>query len=47
MKPLVKDPNVTLEQLVEELTDPEMLDRALNCPGEQLGKHMRMLSLVS
>lgn len=38
MKPLVKDPNVTLEQLVEELTDPEMLDRALNCPGEQLGE---------
>lgn len=38
MKPLVKDPNVTLEQLVEELTDPEVLDRALNSPGEQEGE---------
>lgn len=35
MKPLVKDPNVTLEQLTHELTDPERLEQALNSPGEQ------------
>ncbi|GAB2786893.1 type I restriction-modification system endonuclease [Halomonas shantousis] len=35
MKPLVKDPNVTLEQLTHELTDPDRLERALNTPGEQ------------
>ncbi|KGK41197.1 DEAD/DEAH box helicase [Nitrincola sp. A-D6] len=34
MKPLVKDPNITLEQLVEELTDPSQLERALNAPGD-------------
>ncbi len=34
MKPLVKDPNITLEQLVEELTDPEQLQQALDAPGE-------------
>jgi type I restriction enzyme R subunit len=34
MKPLVKDPNITLEQLVDEITDPEQLERALNAPGE-------------
>lgn len=34
MKPLVKDPNITLEQLVEELTDPEQLQQALEAPGE-------------
>ncbi|WP_086479308.1 type I restriction-modification system endonuclease [Oceanospirillum sanctuarii] len=34
MKPLVKNPNITLEQLVEELTDPEQLERALNSPGD-------------
>lgn len=38
MKPLVKDPNITLEQLVDELTDPEQLERALNAPGEQVGE---------
>ncbi|OOF27103.1 type I restriction-modification system endonuclease [Salinivibrio proteolyticus] len=38
MKPLVKDPNVTIEQLVDELTDPETLDKALNSPGEQQGE---------
>ncbi|WP_434135308.1 type I restriction-modification system endonuclease [Pseudomonas luteola] len=31
MKPLVKDPNVTLEQLVSELTDPKSFD----APGTQ------------
>lgn len=34
MKPLVKDPSITLEQLVTELTDPEQLERALNAPGD-------------
>jgi type I restriction enzyme R subunit len=34
MKPLVRDPNITLEQLTSELTDPEQLERALNAPGE-------------
>ena len=34
MKPLVRDPNITLEQLTTELTDPEQLERALNAPGE-------------
>ncbi len=38
MKPLVKDPNVTLEQLVDELTDEEHLEKALNSPGEQAGE---------
>jgi type I restriction enzyme R subunit len=38
MKPLVKDPNITIEQLVEELTNPEGLERALNSPGEQQGE---------
>ena len=37
MKPLVKDPNITLEQLVGELTDDEQLETALNSPGEQQG----------
>jgi type I restriction enzyme R subunit len=35
MKPLVKDPNITLEQLVNELTDDAQLEAALNSPGEQ------------
>lgn len=35
MKPLVRDPNITIEQLVDELTDDETLERALNAPGEQ------------
>jgi len=35
MKPLVKDPNITLEQLVDELTDDDKLETALNSPGEQ------------
>jgi type I restriction enzyme R subunit len=39
MKPLVKDPNVTLEQLMGELTDPEHLEKALNSPGEQEGEN--------
>ncbi|WP_166257685.1 type I restriction-modification system endonuclease [Marinobacter salicampi] len=35
MKPLVRDPNITLEKLVEELTDEDQLEKALNSPGEQ------------
>jgi type I restriction enzyme R subunit len=38
MKPLVKDPNITIEQLVEELTTPERLQQALTSPGEQQGE---------
>ena len=34
MKPLVKDPNITLEQLVNEITNPEQLERSLNAPGD-------------
>ena len=35
MKPLVKDPNITLEQLVNELANPDTLEQGLNAPGEQ------------
>lgn len=38
MKPLVKDPNITLEQLVDELADPELLQQALDAPGETLNQ---------
>jgi type I restriction enzyme R subunit len=38
MKPLVKDPNISIEQLVDELADPDQLERALNSPGEQPGE---------
>ncbi len=38
MKPLVRDPNITLEQLVDELTDENQLETALNSPGEQEGE---------
>lgn len=38
MKPLVKDPNITLEQLVDELTDDDHLEKALDSPGEQEGE---------
>jgi len=34
MKPLVRDPNVTLDQLVDEITNPELLERALSAPGD-------------
>lgn len=37
MKPLVKDPNITLEQLVSELTNSDSLERALNTQGEMVG----------
>ncbi|UUA71795.1 type I restriction-modification system endonuclease [Cellvibrio sp. QJXJ] len=35
MKPLVRDPNITLEQLVDELTNPDTLEKGLNAPGVQ------------
>lgn len=35
MKPLVKDPNISLEQLIGELSDEQQLEKALNSPGEQ------------
>lgn len=35
MKPLVKDPNITLEHLVSELSDDNWMEKALNSPGEQ------------
>jgi type I restriction enzyme, R subunit len=38
MKPLVTDPNITLEQLVDELTDEDHLEKAINTPGEQQGE---------
>lgn len=38
MKPMVKDPNITLEQLAEELTNPEKLKQALNVKGEETDK---------
>lgn len=38
MKPLVKDPNITLPQLVDELTDPEQLQQLLDSPGDQPGQ---------
>ncbi|MFL7025224.1 type I restriction-modification system endonuclease [Enterovibrio norvegicus] len=37
MKPIVKDPNITLEQLVDEISDDTYLERALETPGEQPG----------
>lgn len=33
MQPLVKDPGITLAQLIDELSDPESLQRALQAPG--------------
>ena len=34
MKPLVRNPNITLEQLCDELTDPAKLEASLNSPGD-------------
>ncbi|WP_025565534.1 type I restriction-modification system endonuclease [Psychromonas sp. SP041] len=39
MKPLVKDPNITIEQLMDELTDPVTLEQALNSPGESANEN--------
>lgn len=38
MKPLVKNVDVTIDQLVEELTNAERLQLALNAPGEKKGE---------
>ncbi len=38
MQPLVKNPNVTLEQLHEELAEPDQLARALEAPGQAAGQ---------
>lgn len=38
MQPLVKNVEITLEQLVEELASPERLQLALNAPGEKKGE---------
>ncbi|WP_305906575.1 type I restriction-modification system endonuclease [Methylomarinum sp. Ch1-1] len=38
MKPLVKDPNITIDQLMDELTNSDRLEQALNSPGEQTGE---------
>jgi type I restriction enzyme, R subunit len=38
MQPLVKDPNISLGQLVAELTQPESLERALKLPGAAAGQ---------
>lgn len=38
MKPLVKDPSITLEQLVDELTDPEQLEKGLNTRDDEAGQ---------
>ena len=35
MKPLVKNPDITLEQLAEELTDPNKLEQGLNTKGDE------------
>ncbi|MBW3164590.1 type I restriction-modification system endonuclease [Ferrimonas balearica] len=37
MKPLVKNPNITIDQLVDELTCPETLSKALGAPGSEAG----------
>ena len=34
MQPLVKDPNITIEQLIEEISDPKLLAKALQAPGD-------------
>jgi type I restriction enzyme R subunit len=38
MKPLVKNPNITLEQLADEISNPEQLERALNTSGDIPGQ---------
>ncbi len=38
MKPLVKNPNITIEQLAEEIRNPESLEKALNSPGDMEGE---------
>ncbi|MCK2183825.1 type I restriction-modification system endonuclease [Halomonas getboli] len=38
MQPLVKNPNITLEQLHRELTDPDQLARAMQASGDEEGR---------
>ena len=38
MKPLVRDPNISLEQLLGEISDPDWLQTATNSPGEHSGE---------
>ena len=38
MKPLVKNPLITMEQLASELTDPQQLKKAMDSPGELDGE---------
>lgn len=38
MKPLVKDPNVTIEQLIEELTDAQLLEQSMNVKEQGLNE---------
>lgn len=37
MKPLVKNPNITIEQLIDDLTDEKRLEKALAVEGETKG----------
>ncbi|OXS15706.1 type I restriction-modification system endonuclease [Zobellella denitrificans] len=38
MQPLVKDPNISLDQLVSELTDDHLMEQALSAPGTLAGQ---------
>lgn len=38
MKPLVKNPNITIEQLIDELTDDTLLTKAMSVPGDISGE---------
>lgn len=38
MKPLVKNPNISIEQLIDELTDDTLLTKAMSVPGDISGE---------
>lgn len=38
MKPLVKNPNITIEQLINELADDTLLNKAMSVPGDISGE---------
>ncbi|WP_131778505.1 type I restriction-modification system endonuclease [Legionella bozemanae] len=38
MKPLVKNPQITIDQLIEELSNPDLLEHAEQIPGNKDGK---------
>jgi type I restriction enzyme, R subunit len=38
MRPLVRNPKITIEQLVEELTNTDLLEEAEQAPGDKAGK---------